>query len=53
MALINCPECEKEISDKVKACPHCGYPMESAGVQKVVVVKNKQIYIFIALFLFW
>ncbi len=29
MALINCPECEKEISDKVKSCPHCGYPMEN------------------------
>lgn len=27
MALINCPECAKEISDKVKACPHCGYPL--------------------------
>lgn len=36
MALINCPECSKEISDKVKACPHCGYPMEApteAGVK--------------------
>lgn len=27
MALITCPECGKEISDKVKACPHCGYPL--------------------------
>jgi hypothetical protein len=27
MALINCPECDKEISDKVKACPNCGYPI--------------------------
>lgn len=27
MALINCPECNKEISDKVKSCPHCGYPL--------------------------
>ena len=27
MALINCPECGKEISDKVKACPNCGYPI--------------------------
>lgn len=27
MALIQCPECKKEISDKVKACPYCGYPM--------------------------
>lgn len=26
--LVNCPECGKQISDKAKACPHCGYPME-------------------------
>lgn len=29
MALIICPECEKEISDQVKACPHCGYPLSA------------------------
>jgi RNA polymerase subunit RPABC4/transcription elongation factor Spt4 len=29
MALISCPECQKEISDKVKFCPHCGYPLAS------------------------
>lgn len=28
MALINCPECGKEISDKSKQCIHCGYPLE-------------------------
>lgn len=27
MALIKWPECQKDISDKVKACPHCGYPL--------------------------
>lgn len=27
MALIICPECGKEISDKAKACVHCGYPI--------------------------
>ncbi|RII26755.1 MAG: hypothetical protein CXR31_10130 [Geobacter sp.] len=27
MALINCPECSREISDKANACPHCGYPI--------------------------
>ena len=27
MALIQCPECNKEISDKVKSCPQCGYPL--------------------------
>jgi hypothetical protein len=26
MSLINCPECGKEISEKVKACPYCGFP---------------------------
>jgi len=27
MALINCPECNKEISDKAKVCPNCGYDL--------------------------
>lgn len=27
MALIQCPECSKEISDKAAACPHCGNPL--------------------------
>lgn len=33
MALIDCPECEKRISDKAASCPHCGYPLaeERAG----------------------
>lgn len=29
MALINCPECGKEISDTAQSCPHCGYPIVS------------------------
>jgi len=28
MALIICPECNKEISDKSKECIHCGYPLQ-------------------------
>ena len=24
MALIKCPECNKEVSDKAEVCPHCG-----------------------------
>ena len=28
MALIKCPECGKEVSDKSKVCIHCGYPIE-------------------------
>lgn len=28
MALISCPECSREISDKAAACPHCGCPRQ-------------------------
>ena len=28
MALIKCPECGKEFSDKATACPNCGCPVE-------------------------
>lgn len=27
MALIKCPECGKEVSDKACSCPNCGYPI--------------------------
>lgn len=27
MALIKCPECGKEVSDKAAACPNCGHPI--------------------------
>ena len=29
MALFNCPECRKEISDKAVSCPNCGVPINS------------------------
>ena len=29
MALINCPECNREISDKAASCPGCGAPVQS------------------------
>ncbi|MCI8371983.1 MAG: zinc-ribbon domain-containing protein [Lachnospiraceae bacterium] len=28
MSLINCPECNKEISDRSVVCIHCGYPIK-------------------------
>ena len=27
MALITCPECGKQVSDRVAACIHCGCPI--------------------------
>ncbi len=28
MAIIKCPECDKEISDQSRKCIHCGYPLK-------------------------
>jgi hypothetical protein len=28
MALMQCPECHHEISDKAKECPNCGFPID-------------------------
>lgn len=36
MALIKCPECDLQVSDKAITCPHCGYPLD------VKVVKQQQ-----------
>ena len=30
MALINCPKCAKEVSDRAVSCPYCGYPVASS-----------------------
>lgn len=27
MALIQCPECTRQVSDSATACPQCGYPI--------------------------
>lgn len=34
MALINCPECGKKISDKAGACPNCGFPIAQVGAEE-------------------
>lgn len=36
MALIKCPECSNEVSDKARACPKCGYPFKT--VTKTTVI---------------
>ena len=34
MALINCPECGKQVSDAAAACPGCAYPLSQATQQQ-------------------
>lgn len=41
MALIRCPECGKEISDKVTACPHCGYPLAAEAAPAPEIEKSR------------
>lgn len=39
MALIKCPECGKEVSDKARSCIGCGYPLDNSVAKKKVVKK--------------
>ncbi|MBS4980692.1 MAG: tyrosine-type recombinase/integrase [Lachnospiraceae bacterium] len=32
MALITCPECSGNVSDKAYSCPHCGFPMQGQEI---------------------
>ena len=34
MALVQCPDCSKEISTEANACPHCGRPRELTFFEK-------------------
>ena len=36
MALVRCPECGREVSDKAAACIHCGCPMSAVVSQTAV-----------------
>lgn len=40
MALIKCPECGKEISDKASACIHCGYPIANNHQQQTYTAQD-------------
>ncbi len=51
MALIKCPECKREISDKAQTCIHCGYPLKgiptSSNQLKKVVLYSRVGYVVI------
>jgi hypothetical protein len=44
MALTNCPECNKEISDKANSCPGCGFPINEKN--NLVIKEKEEILVF-------
>lgn len=44
MSLIKCPSCSKQISDKVKACPHCSFSMHhnKDEIERLRVIKYRK-----------
>ena len=43
MALIKCPECGKEISDKASACINCGFPLAAMQTESVEEKNKKEV----------
>lgn len=43
MALIKCPECGKEISDKAKQCPKCGWKIDLDSVKNTNTLQDTEI----------
>ena len=33
MALVNCSECSREVSDSAASCPGCGHPLHASHVR--------------------
>ncbi len=40
--LIQCPECELQVSDKASSCPHCGFPMKPDSKPRTPRKSNKR-----------
>jgi len=40
MALRNCQECGKEVSDAALSCPHCGFPFKLASSSEGRVLRR-------------
>ena len=44
MALISCPECGRQVSDRAAACPDCGYPIAASNPSGIASIKIGDIY---------
>ena len=48
MALIKCPECQKEISDKAMICPNFGFPISKYLIENdsnIFLGKDETVYV--------
>ena len=43
MALINCPECGTQVSDKAEKCPKCAYPLKNKTSDQKETVKVSEV----------
>ena len=43
MALIKCPECGREISDKAFSCPGCGYPYIQEEKERLDKIRQEKL----------
>ncbi len=39
MALIKCPECGNQISDKAESCPKCGYELNKKKLLPPLIIR--------------
>lgn len=44
MALINCPECNKQVSDRAEICIHCGFPLSKYLDEQTIEIKEEKAY---------
>ena len=42
MALIKCPECDRDISETAGSCPVCGYPLKNKVRKNLVKIHMKE-----------
>lgn len=56
MALINCPECKKQVSEHANSCPHCGYTFrrgETTVLKGTQRKSNRLTWVILIVFSFW
>lgn len=56
MALVNCPECKKQVSEHAHSCPHCGYVFkrgETTSLKRNQTKTNRLAWVIVIVFLFW